>query len=1222
MKQFKRRLAAFLAVLLIVPTLPVRAEEVPQETVQTEEAVVEDTAVQETVESEAAEETAVEAPAGQVQTENATVEEAVGQENSENAEQVWFNTGNLEISVIAESVSDNEAYQEQWTDFFAADGSYTINIPEANPYFPYEVQFTCNGEARNEWFMNPQDSVEVGGHTFYVSAYFDDTAVTQMSLKVGGQEVIVYPEEKEFTNDGDGAAEMSLLPLRERNLTVDLTGFTPVELTMVSIDSIFTGSEMLPVTSKVAWKPSSEVAYDIYQTWDKLNLMKEYSYYSSLSAWNWDMFVGSADQLDMTDIKYHVQIKQNVSWKWLEPVVYMQDSSGNRIKQNKSEIKSFLRGAYFNSLLVDFEKSDINNTSDGEYYFSFHINENVYPNAAYKKIRVFSGMWESAEELAGATEITDEFFSEDMTRLNAGVRAYYPSVTLVTYDELDIVTGCLPLWISCSASSPNITPSNPSDPSKKSTGRISFWFLAQTDGEGEYYTVSDSYRYEDKEDVDTCEIQTLYAGYKANELYSLKGWYYSDDTAFSLNNDAVTATYVGIYDSIASANAAGAENIRAKFFSYQDDSSYVADFSQGVYFTVFVGEDEAETQEIYTCYFKVEEGTEISHDLDAESAVMFTGLKSADGTDIPALYIEKENDSYGEYNYHMILVPNGTDLTHVAPYFSVTPGAKLYASGGNTPEVSGESYHDLSNGIMQYTATMANGVEAKNYWLQIITAEEGENLFISSLKDESAHTRFENGIIYSDREVLMDKYHGEYHDIFLANIGIEKITNLKAELVSDVVEMDKYYTLSGNFDLNGFGNTSGNSIANAENMAKIRLLKKDGVEDGTDVTGTLTIKSGDTVLMVLNLTGTIGNPSIVTKEIPAAVKFVPYGTVIQNSNKYSKNQVTYELDSGELPEGIELKKNGELYGVPKEAGEYTFKVKTSNSFYGFQNEHDYATYTLMVEENTDENVEKATDTGYELKERVSNVSAGMSDSRLMVSEGAYSEFQDVYLDGRKLSEGTDYTSESGSTRITLLANTLTNVDPSLQSHTLAIEFRTKDTDTLKRAAQNYTIGSNDSNDNGSDDSGEDSENNSGNAGATSVIDAAKASSGTTETITYTVMPGDTLGKIAAKYFGNANMWRKIYADNGDVIKNPDKIRVGQKLRIILEVQAAGKEETSNAGSVSNANYVVQAGDTLWKIAKKAYGQGYYWKKVYEANQKVISNPGSIRVGQNLYIPAL
>lgn len=1183
MKHFKRRLAAFLAVLLIVPTLPARAEEVVQETVQTEEA-------------------AGEGQTEELQTENATVEEAAGQENSENAEQVWFNTGNLEISVIAESVSDNEAYQEQWTDFFAADGSYTINIPEANPYFPYEVQFTCNGEVRNEWFMNPQDSVEVGGHTFYVSAYFDDTAVTQMSLKVGGQEVIVYPEEKEFTNDGDGAAEQSLLPLKERNLTVDLTGFTPVELTMVSVDSIFTGNEVLTDTSKVAWKPYGEAAYDICQTGDKLNLTRYCS--PSFNYTSWDMFVGSADQLDMTDIKYHIQVSHQAWSEWLEPVVYLQDSSGNRTKQNQAYIAShYVDSDYMVLADVRFENDcKVEYSSSMKQYCSFKLNTEMYPSVNYKSIKAFLGKYE-AEELDGAKDITDQFFSADMTQLNAGVtnREY----TLVTYDENGKVTGCLPIAFVFYRG--------------REYNWISFSSVKQKDADGGDY-VSYTARRETVEGIDVYEVQSLYAGYKANELYSLKGRYYPADSN-SANNEAVTAVYVGIYDSIASANAAGAENIRAKLFSYDED--YFADFSQGVYFTVFIGDDGTETQEIYTCYFRVEEGTEISHYLESESAVNFTGLKGTDGTDIPALCIEKDDDSYGEYNYHMMLVPQGTDLTHVAPYFSVTPGAKLYASGGNTPEVSGESYHDLSNGIMQYTATMENGIEAKNYWLQIITAEEGESLFISSLKDESAHTRFENGIIYSDREVLMDKYHGEYHDIFLANIGIEKITNLKAELVSDVVELDKYYTLSGNFDLNGFSNTSGNSIANAENMAKIRLLKKDGVEDGTDVTGTLTIKSGDTVLMVLNLTGTIGNPSIVTKEIPTAVKFVPYGTVIQNSNKYSKNQVTYELYDGELPEGIELKKNGELYGVPKEAGEYTFTVRTSNSFYSFKSNHDYATYTLTVEENTDENVEKATDAGYELKERVTNVSAGMSDSRLMVSEGVYSEFQDVYLDGRKLSEGTDYTSESGSTRITLLANTLINVDTSLQSHTLAIEFRTKDTDTLKRAAQNYTIGSNDSNDNGSDDSGEDSENNNGgNAGVTSVIGATKASSGTTETITYTVMPGDTLGKIAAKYFGNANMWRKIYADNGDVIKNPDKIRVGQKLRIILEVQAAGKEETSNAGNVSNTNYVVQSGDNLWKIAKKAYGQGYYWKKVYEANQKVISNPGSIRVGQNLYIPAL
>lgn len=47
--------------------------------------------------------------------------------------------------------------------------------------------------------MTPDDSLEIDGHTFYVSAYFDETVITQMSLEVDGDIVAVYPEKKEFT---------------------------------------------------------------------------------------------------------------------------------------------------------------------------------------------------------------------------------------------------------------------------------------------------------------------------------------------------------------------------------------------------------------------------------------------------------------------------------------------------------------------------------------------------------------------------------------------------------------------------------------------------------------------------------------------------------------------------------------------------------------------------------------------------------------------------------------------------------------------------------------------------------------------------------------------------------------------------------------------------------------------------------------------------------------
>lgn len=49
--------------------------------------------------------------------------------------------------------------------------------------------------------------------------------------------------------------------------------------------------------------------------------------------------------------------------------------------------------------------------------------------------------------------------------------------------------------------------------------------------------------------------------------------------------------------------------------------------------------------------------------------------------------------------------------------------------------------------------------------------------------------------------------------------------------------------------------------------------------------------------------------------------------------------------------------------------------------------------------------------------------------------------------------------------------------------------------------------------------------------------------------TYTVVKGDTLSKIAKEYYGNANEYMKIFNANRDQLKDPDKIQIGQVLRI-------------------------------------------------------------------------
>jgi nucleoid-associated protein YgaU len=46
-----------------------------------------------------------------------------------------------------------------------------------------------------------------------------------------------------------------------------------------------------------------------------------------------------------------------------------------------------------------------------------------------------------------------------------------------------------------------------------------------------------------------------------------------------------------------------------------------------------------------------------------------------------------------------------------------------------------------------------------------------------------------------------------------------------------------------------------------------------------------------------------------------------------------------------------------------------------------------------------------------------------------------------------------------------------------------------------------------------------------------------------------VTKGESLWKIAERYYGDGSLYPKIFEANRDVLKDPDKIKVGQRLRI-------------------------------------------------------------------------
>ncbi len=64
-------------------------------------------------------------------------------------------------------------------------------------------------------------------------------------------------------------------------------------------------------------------------------------------------------------------------------------------------------------------------------------------------------------------------------------------------------------------------------------------------------------------------------------------------------------------------------------------------------------------------------------------------------------------------------------------------------------------------------------------------------------------------------------------------------------------------------------------------------------------------------------------------------------------------------------------------------------------------------------------------------------------------------------------------------------------------------------------------------------------------------DFSNVQSGSSSTATkiYEVVSGDSLSKIAKREYGDADAWKRIYEANRDILKDPDKIYPGQKLKI-------------------------------------------------------------------------
>lgn len=65
---------------------------------------------------------------------------------------------------------------------------------------------------------------------------------------------------------------------------------------------------------------------------------------------------------------------------------------------------------------------------------------------------------------------------------------------------------------------------------------------------------------------------------------------------------------------------------------------------------------------------------------------------------------------------------------------------------------------------------------------------------------------------------------------------------------------------------------------------------------------------------------------------------------------------------------------------------------------------------------------------------------------------------------------------------------------------------------------------------------------------------------------------------------------------------------------------AAVQQPAEENVVSLRQYTTQKNDSLWKLAKKFYGDGNQWGRIFEANMGVIKSPDLLEPGTKIIIP--
>ena len=979
------------------------------------------------------------------------------------AAEVKYNLLDLEVTVGSDEsrLEDPDLVY----DLFDEEENYTLFL-EPDAYFPYEVQFTCNGVTESRWFETPEDTEVVGGHTFSVySMSTGEQVAAQIGMTVNGVYVPAYPEPKEFTPYPQ-TSTYSLLPLEEPaggTYTVDLTGFFWSELDNVELSALLPEGTELEEGTEFVWSTfqgNYTIENDTIEEGTTVGFLKSISNFDTLV-----LIVGSADQLDSTNKRYELHVEKPgrmdkfVIDAILEDGTVLPSIVPEAIPVSIPISPNERRPGYrFNVNLANWVGEE---DMPVRYAFSFKDN----PALDLDSLRIMITQDHvSPEGITTTIDRTTQGWRSDLSdsanglnsSLNGSASGYNMVIT-----RNGVIVEEFPFHVCFNLPVFSLVPHRSLLVTKNDAGEaetVDYHISSKVSG-GKYDLVFE---------LDTAA--------SLDALYSVTLTMKSSHVDIIENNGRgyVKHAAVGDYGSVDAVLAQ--PDIKEQLFDVQ---GYEADYSgDGVIFTI-VSEDDSIHKVIITVVLK---------DTDSDGDDTWSGsggyyfrpgdldpfFRVEGAEDYAAYVMPAEHDTDYFHGYQTVFLLDMDDSggsvpvteEEIVPEFNnglfTEDDFHVYAgfnSQSGTVQKSGESTIPFVSGQpVQYSVTNESGILLKNYWVTFLTQQKGASLFVNGATN-SAHKDEETGLPV--REIFLTPEYDYKHEIFFANIGDEELTGLYVKLEDAVnVQLDPYWTIGDTTTLAPF-TTVDKTTENGElwNVGKIRLIPT-----GTtgDISGKLTIGSANGGEVTMLLTGLSGTPRITTTSLVDGVKHVPYSTLIQSNSMYAANDITFEVSGGELPEGLSLLPDGEIYGVPQEAGEFEFTVMMRYEG-GFA---DRVTYTLVIADNGNEAVWESTDTGYEVTIPVGELDLSQGEhtyilreyaDQVFESQGEFDYFVDFWLDGEKLIRDVDYLAEEGSTKITIYAETFRKAGTG--SHTIAAEFREGGTEdgALKRAAQNYIM---------------------------------------------------------------------------------------------------------------------------------------------------------------------